>query len=284
MKKIETSWNCLDCSLSLEKPILVGILNVTPDSFSDGGSFVKQELAISHALKMAEEGASMIDVGGESTRPGASRVSPEEQIKRIIPVIEGIVNKSNICISVDTTSYEVAKRAIAAGVSVINDVSAGNESENMFSLAAETNVGLVLMHRRLSPELDNYSNEYYEDPQSDDIVSDVSEWLMNRVDLALSDGVSKDSIAIDPGLGFGKSVEQNIELMENMAHFVHLGFPVYVGVSRKSFVGVTTGIESPCMRDRDSALMALNIFEQGAQIFRVHNISEHVRVLQSQLN
>jgi dihydropteroate synthase len=281
VKQHATSWKCGTQVVSLESPVLVGILNVTPDSFSDGGSFNQLHLAVEHAMQLIEDGATMIDVGGESTRPGATRVSEEEQIARTEPVIKAIKEQNDICISIDTTQAAVALAAIEAGATVINDVAAGEEDDSMLPLAAEYGVGLVLMHRRLPPELDQYSDAYGDIPTSPDIVAEVSRWLESRVEAAIDAGVQREAIAIDPGLGFGKSVEQNWKLIESAHEFVESGHPIYVGASRKSFIGSTFGIESPEMRDTASATTAIEMFLQGVQIFRVHNVLEHARMLQS---
>ena len=281
MKQHATSWKCGTQVVSLESPVLVGILNVTPDSFSDGGAFDQVHLAVEHAMQLIHDGATMIDVGGESTRPGATRVSEDEQIARTEPVILLIRERSDICISIDTTQASVARAAIAAGASVINDVAAGVEDEAMLPLAAELGVGLVLMHRRLPPELDQYSDAYEDNPTSPEILSEVSAWLETRETAAINAGVQRESIAIDPGIGFGKSVEQNWKLIESAHELVELGHPVYVGASRKSFIGFTSGIETPEMRDTASVATAIELFFQGVQIFRVHNVLEHARMLQS---
>jgi dihydropteroate synthase len=280
MQQIATAWHCGGNVVSLESPILVGILNATPDSFSDGGKFLEVEAAGQHALEMVEAGASIIDVGGESTRPGATRVDEEEQIARVVPVIQAILNKCNTIISIDTTRLSVARAAIDVGATIINDVSAGIEDPEILSLAASEGVGVVLMHRRLPPELDSYSDQYVVDPTSPNITQEVCSWLMERVSVAESCGVNPNSIAIDPGLGFGKSVEQNLHLVEHVEHLVMTGYPVYIGASRKSFIGSTTGLIDPASRDEASAVMAEDMALHGAQIFRVHNVRQHVRLLQ----
>jgi len=205
MQTIATSWQCGKHLLSLESPLIVGILNVTPDSFSDGGKYSTTESAVGKALEMESEGATIIDVGGESTRPGAERVDVDAQILRVVPVIKRLRKESDVLISIDTTRSQVAAAAIDAGATIINDVSAGEEDQAMFSLAAATGAGLVLMHRRLPPERDNYSNEYEQNPNSEDIVQDVIDWLMGRITVATGQGVQKNTIALDPGFGFGKS-------------------------------------------------------------------------------
>ena len=280
MQQIATAWHCGGNVVSLEFPILVGILNATPDSFSDGGKFLEVEAAAQHALEMVEAGASIIDVGGESTRPGATRVDEEDQIARVVPVIQAILNTCNTIISVDTTRSSVAIAAIAEGATIINDVSAGIEDPEIFALAASEGVGVVLMHRRLPPDLDTYSDQYDVDPTSPNITREVCDWLMDRVSVAESCGVNMKSIAIDPGLGFGKSVEQNLDLVDGVKQLVMTGYPVYVGASRKSFIGSTTGLTDPASRDEASAMMAGDMASQGAQIFRVHNVRQHARLLQ----
>jgi dihydropteroate synthase len=271
-------WKVKGRAVSLETPIFVGILNVTPDSFSDGGKYSSPDVAIARASEMFKQGATIIDVGGESTRPGATNVSVEEQIHRVVPVIEGI---DEGLISVDTTNSVVAAAAIEAGASIINDVSACQDDPEMFPLAADHDVGLVLMHRLVSPMLDQYSDQYKIDPQYEDVVSEVLDWLLNRVKIARSYGVSQESIALDPGLGFGKSVEQNVALMEGIGAFVETGYPVFIGASRKSFVGAISGISDPKERDEASASMACEMWGHGAQVFRVHDVRTHVRMLQS---
>ena len=282
MKQIATTWNCAQCVVSLESPIIVGILNVTPDSFSDGGKYELAENAIRHSMRLFNDGAYIVDVGGESTRPSAVRISAEEQIARVIPVIEGIRTQSSALISIDTTNSQVASAAINAGASIINDVSAGVEDEEMFEVAAKTGAGLVLMHRRLPPELDEYSHEYDTPPVSNDIILDVMGWLESRATAAITQGVQKSSIALDPGLGFGKSVEQNWQLIREAGRIVALGYPVFVGASRKSFIGASTGIEVPELRDEASVEVSIDLAQQGVQIFRVHNVAAHKRMLQSQ--
>ncbi len=282
MKQRATSWQCGTRVVSLESPILVGILNITPDSFSDGGEYLQTDKAVQHALAMVDAGATIIDVGGESTRPGAVRIPSEVQIARTEPVIRAIRQSSEVCISIDTTLSSVARKAILAGADIINDVAAGEDDDGMFALAAKMNVGYVLMHRRLPPSKDQYSDSYDELPESSDIVSEVKKWLCFRMEEAIASGISEKAIALDPGMGFGKSVDQNCKLIEQVDEFVELGQPVYVGISRKSFIGAVSGIKDLSMRDGASALSCLDMAKNGVQIFRVHNVREHARVLQSQ--
>ena len=281
MSSREKCWRIQGRAVSLEKPVLAGILNVTPDSFSDGGEYSSVDTAIAKARELYEEGATIVDVGGESTRPGATSVSIDEQIRRVVPVIEGMRGG---LISVDTTSSEVANAAIDAGACIINDVSACQDDPAMFALAAKTGSGLVLMHRLVLPEADKYSDQYDTKPNYDDVVSDVRDWLLQRVSIALDHGVGQASIAIDPGFGFGKSVEQNVALVEGIEAFVDTGYPVFIGVSRKSFVGAISRTSDPKDRDFASATIAHEMWKSGAQIFRVHDVRTHLRMLQSPLH
>ena len=275
------NWAIRGGAIDLHQPLLVGILNVTPDSFSDGGSFIDSEFACNHAFNLIADGAGMIDVGGESTRPGAERVSVQEQLDRVLPTIERIRSESDIPISIDTTRAEVARAAIKAGVNAINDVASGMEDDEMFTLASESGSGLVLMHRRLPPDEDVYSHEYVAEPQSENIVADICSWLLERVDAARECGVEPAQLALDPGLGFGKTVEQNWQIVHQIEQFVHLGFPVYVGASRKSFIGSTYNIDDPKARDAASLEVAKRMALQSAHIFRVHNVKMHAELLQS---
>ncbi len=277
MLRDQKCWKVRGGAVSLEKPVFVGILNVTPDSFSDGGKYSSVDDAVDRGREMFEQGAAIVDVGGESTRPGAEVVSASEQIRRVVPVIQRLGG----LVSVDTTNTEVAAAAIGAGACIINDVSACQDDLAMFKLAAETEAGLVLMHRLVPPKHDQYSDEYESNPEYDDVVHDVLRWLVNRANIAQENGVSRESIAIDPGLGFGKSVEQNMALARGIGAFVETGFPVFVGASRKSFIGALSGIRDPQGRDLASATMAEEMWRDGAQVFRVHDVRTHCRVLQS---
>ena len=284
MCTIATSWHCGERVVSLETSVLVGILNVTPDSFSDGGENSSTSIAMRRATEMVLQGATIIDVGGESTRPGAVRVPAQEQVRRVLPVIDGLHKKNDVLISIDTTVSEVAAAAITAGAAIINDVSAGQEDAGMFALAAQTGAGLVLMHRRLPPELDKYADEYDQNPESLDIVQEVMDFLLGQVTKAIAQGVPKNTIALDPGLGFGKSIEQNWQIVEQIDRIVQFGFPVFIGASRKRFIGVKEEIQEPKLRDTASAEVARQMRSKGAQIFRVHNVPAHARVLQSHVH
>jgi dihydropteroate synthase len=271
--------------LRLDVARVMGILNVTPDSFSDGGLDAGSADAVARAARMVEEGADVIDVGGESTRPGAARVGAPEQIRRVVPVIRGIRDRigPGIMISVDTTLSEVAKAAIQAGADAINDVAAGMEDAGMLALAAERGVGLVLMHRLRPPDADVFSHQHAQaPPYPDGVVEGVKRFLIERAEAAMRAGVAREAIVLDPGLGFGKSVAQNLELIERTGEIAALGFPVLSGLSRKSFTAVYGGIatDRPA-RERLGPTLELSARHQraGASIFRVHDVREHVAAL-----
>ena len=267
--------------LDLASPRIMGILNVTPDSFSDGGQFELVEQATAHADQMVCEGAALIDVGGESTRPGAARVPSSEQIRRIIPVIEGIRTRHAIPISVDTTRADVARAALDSGATVINDVSAGQEDPEMLPLAAERQCGVVLMHRLCPPNEDSWSDQYDTTPQyGSDVAGAVLSWLLTRAEAAMSAGVSPESICLDPGLGFGKSVRQNWQLIAATERFVDTGHPLLAAASRKSFIGAVSGTSSPPERLPESLMVTAVQAAAGARIFRVHEVGPHLRAAQ----
>lgn len=264
--------------LSDHRPYIMGILNVTPDSFSDGGLHYDPQQAVERARIMLEQGADIIDIGGESTRPGSKSVSAQEQIKRVIPVIEGICHtiSKKIIISVDTTNHQVALAALEAGASWINDVSAGegscnesNGNEQMFKLAAKKNTPIVLMHRK------GKSSSMQNSPSYENVVLEVRAYLENRAMLAIKNGVKKSNIILDPGIGFGKSLQHNLALLANLDSLVSLGYPILLGASRKRFIGEICNIESAEKRVAGTcATTALGV-NQGVQIFRVHDIKEN---------
>lgn len=276
--------------LGLDRPCVMAILNLTPDSFSDGGEITGPLGAIEAAWRAVREGADMLDIGGESTRPGAAAVSAEEQIARVYPAIRAIRGEggrlAEIPISVDTTSSDVARAAFEAGADAINDVSAGTEDPAILRLAAERGAGLVLMHRVAAPAGESYSDRYERPPMSGDVVEAVKSSLLLRVAAAMAAGVSRKAIVVDPGLGFGKTVEQNLELIRRGAEIAELGFPVLSGVSRKSFVGrVMAGPEGAVAQpwERQAGSMALSVMHMlaGARVFRVHDVLVHVEGLRA---
>jgi dihydropteroate synthase len=228
---------------------------------------------------MVDEGASIIDVGGESTRPGAERVAAPEQIRRAVPVIERLRTRSDVLISVDTTLAAVAKVALDAGADIINDVAAGREDERMLPLAAERGCGVILMHRRVAPQDDVYSDRYVEAPVYDDVVETVRRFLLERCEVAMAFGVQRSAIVIDPGLGFGKTVGQNYQLIARMSELVETGFPVLCSASRKSFVGVVSGTEEPRARIVGSTAVSVAGWLAGVRLLRVHDVAAHREAL-----
>jgi dihydropteroate synthase len=252
--------------------IVMGILNVTPDSFSDGGQFLDADKAVEQGIRMAGEGAAIIDVGAESTRPGAESVSTDEQIKRAVPVIENLARGINIPISIDTCSHEVAKAALEAGAAMINDITALSD-ERMGRLAAEQQVPVVLMHMQGTPRTMQV------EPKYDDVVGEVLDFLLARAKRAEKFGVPEDRIFIDPGIGFGKTLEHNLELLRNIDKFVAAGYRVLVGTSRKSFIGKITGKEDPVDRIFGTAATVALCVAAGVSIVRVHDVAEMIDVL-----
>jgi len=221
----------------------------------------------------------VIDVGGESTRPGAGRVEAVEQIRRVVPVIARLRLRSNVAISIDTTSAEVAEAAFGAGADLVNDVSSGTEDPAMFPLVARQGAGIVLMHRLVAPGGDRYSDRYDVEPSYGDVVRDVASFLLARVEAATAAGIARESIALDPGLGFGKSVAQNYELLARTSELAALGHPVVVGASRKSFLGAVSGRSDPEQRIIGSVVAAVAAFGGGARIVRAHDVGAHREAL-----
>ena len=248
------------------RTLIMGILNVTPDSFSDGGKFLAVETAVAHGLKMVEEGADIIDIGGESTRPGAKPVQALEEIARTVPVIKKLREKTKALISIDTQKAEVARAAIAAGADIINDISALADPV-MAAVAAETGAGLVLMHMLGTPET------MQNNPHYDNVVSDVWNFLEERMNFAVSRGVAPEQIVLDPGIGFGKTDEHNLALLKGIPTLIAAGRPVLVGASRKSFIGHMFGGGTD---DRLAGSLAIAAFAvlRGAHILRVHDVKE----------
>ena len=267
-------------AIDLGTPNLIGIVNCTPDSFSDGGRWRDTDHAVDGALEMLG-GAVGVDVGGESTRPGAERVDAETQCARVLPVIEGIRRQSQQPITIDTTLASVAEAALDAGATAINDVAAGTEDEAMFDLAAERQCGLVLMHRLHPPEADSYSTAYAQPPAYEDVAADVLTWLGHRASAAEAAGVDPACICIDPGLGFGKSVEQNWALIAASDRFVATGRPVLAAASRKSFIGAVAGGGAPEALDEASAVVTAIQYMLGLRLFRVHSVSQHDAALEA---
>lgn len=253
------------------RTLIMGILNVTPDSFSDGGLYLQHERAIAQGLKLAEDGADIIDVGGESTRPGANPVPVKEELRRVIPVIEGLRKESQIMISIDTYKAPVAEAALAAGAEMVNDISALRFDKAMTSLLAEHDLPVVLMHMQGEPRT------MQENPRYNDVVSEVSEFLRERIAAAVAAGIAE--IIIDPGIGFGKTVEHNLEILRRLAELKALGRPILIGPSRKSFIGQLTGAPLDERLPGTIASVVLGI-AGGADIVRVHDVLEIKRAVQ----
>jgi dihydropteroate synthase len=265
----------LDCAgrrLVLDRPRVVGIVNVTPDSFSDGGSHATVEAAVAHGLHLAEEGADMLDVGGESTRPGANDVSVEEELRRVIPVIEQLAARTSLPIAVDTSKPEVMRAAVAAGAGMINDVYALRR-EGALDAAAELRVPVCLMHMQGEPR------GMQDDPRYDDVVGEVHRFLADRLFACELSGIDKRRVMVDPGFGFGKSLEHNLALLRALQRFADLGSGCYVGLSRKSMIGQLTGRSEPAQRAAGSAAAALIAVQRGARMVRVHDVAATVDAL-----
>jgi dihydropteroate synthase len=255
-------------------PVVVGILNVTPDSFSDGGDFFDPEAAAEHAATMLDEGADMLDVGGESTRPGSDPVSQEEEIRRVVPVLKRILSvRPEAVISVDTYRSGTAKAALEAGASLVNDVTALRGDLGMVSLIEEAACPVILMHMQGEPKT------MQKEPNYQDVVREVRDFLAERAEYAVAAGVRLENIIVDPGIGFGKNLEHNLALLSNLDALVDLGFPVLIGTSRKSFVERITGVQEA--RDRVFGTVATTVlaFEQGATFFRVHDVRANRQAL-----
>jgi dihydropteroate synthase len=253
---------------------LMGILNITPDSFSDGGQFFDTEKAIAHGLKMAADGAAIIDVGAESTRPGCEPVSADEQIKRAIPVIKSLSKKINVPISIDTYNYNIAKASLEAGAAMINDITALSDCA-MAELAAERQVPIVLMHIQGTPKT------MQAEPKYNDVVSEVLSFLLERAKRAEQFGIPKEQIFIDPGIGFGKTLEHNLLLLKNIDKFVETGYRVLVGPSRKAFIGKITGKENPADRIFGTAAAVALCASAGVSIVRVHDVAQMIDVVKT---
>jgi dihydropteroate synthase len=253
--------------------MVMGILNTTPDSFSDGGAFLDPHAAVEHGLRMAADGADILDIGGESTRPGAEPVSAEEELRRTLLVVRALREKTTALISIDTSKSAVARAALEAGADIINDVTGLRGDPAMTALAAESRAGVVVMHMQGEPRTMQAS------PQYADVVREVGEFFRHSLGRAIASGIDPMSIALDPGIGFGKAQEHNLSLVRGLAAFLELGRPILVGASRKSFLGWIAG--TPVMEDRFWPGVALTSLcrERGAKIFRVHDAKPHREAL-----
>ncbi len=256
-----------------ERCKIMGILNVTPDSFFDGGRYDRVERAVEKGIKMEKEGADIIDIGGESTRPGSERISEEEELERVIPVIEDLSNKTDVPISIDTYKPKIAEKAVDAGAEMVNDVF-GLRQEGMPEKIAELNVPVVIMHMQGRPK------DMQEDPTYDDVISDISSFFLERIEVAKDAGVKDENIIIDPGIGFGKKLEHNLEIIERLDEFTSFSYPVLLGASRKSFLGNILEKEAD-ERLYGSLAVAAMAVERGASILRVHDVQENLDVIRT---
>ncbi|HYV08897.1 MAG TPA: dihydropteroate synthase [Thermoplasmata archaeon] len=272
MPKSPRVWRHRSGEIVLDRTHVMGVLNVTPDSFSDGGRYLAPEAAIQRGLEIAEQGASILDVGGESTRPGSASVSAEEEWRRIDPVLRGLARKIDIPISIDTRKPEVAEEALGRGATIINDVT-GLSDPDMARLAAKERAGVVVMHMRGDPATMQQA------PRYTNVVEEVRDFLADRAKAAMAAGIEREAIAVDPGIGFGKTVDHNLELLRNLDGIATLGHPVVVGVSRKSFIAHLDGGERMEDRLAGSVAAATLAAARGADLIRAHDVAETVRAM-----
>jgi dihydropteroate synthase len=258
-------WKLRTKELDLSRGLIMGVINVTPDSFSDGGIHLDSVAAIAAGRQMIEQGADVVDIGGESTRPGAEAVPADEELRRVLPVVETLVADGTV-VSIDTSKPEVAKAALAAGAEIVNEVTAA-AAPGMQEVLAEWGAGVVLMHMKGTPRTMQH------DPTYVDVVSEVSGFLGSRAQQLIAVGVDHASIAIDPGIGFGKTVTHNLQLIDGLAKLAGIGFPVVLGTSRKTFLGRIAGIKEGTHRDGVTAVTTALGFERGARVFRVHDVA-----------
>lgn len=261
------------CLNPKRETLVMGIVNVTPDSFSDGGKFFSPEVAISHASKLIRQGADIIDIGGESTRPGAEQVSESEEIKRVIPVIEKIrTDNPTILISIDTTKASVAKHAVEAGADIINDVSGLSFDNNMIGIVESFNIPVVIMHMKGNPQ------NMQLNPKYKDIVNEILDFFKMKIKIAIQSGINRSMIILDPGIGFGKTVEHNFELLSRLNEFNVLELPIMIGPSRKSFIGITLDLPPEDRVEGTAAAVSAGVMN-GASIVRVHDVKSMKRVV-----
>jgi dihydropteroate synthase len=259
--------------LAMDRPVLMGIVNVTPDSFSDGGLYDTKEEAITHAAELARAGAAIVDIGGESTRPGSDTVEQQDELSRVIPVIEGL-NGFGAVISIDTRKASVAKTAAKAGATIFNDVSALSYDPDSLKVAKETGMSVILMHAKGEPKT------MQDDPRYDDVALEVYDYLEERVAVATGAGIPPDRIAVDPGIGFGKTIAHNLALLANSSLFHGLGAPILVGASRKRFIGEVSQKDQPRLREPGSHAAAIAAAAQGVQMLRVHDVQGTAQALE----
>lgn len=268
------TFRCRQYTFTFPRPTLVvGIVNVTPDSFSDGGQFLAPDQAVAHALRLVEQGAEILDIGGESTRPGAEPVSASEESRRVIPVIEALVDRVRVPVSIDTLKPEVAQAALAAGASIVNDVAANREDEAMWRVVAEAGAGYVCMHMQGTPQTMQRAPVYA------DVVREVADFFRDRIERLSAAGVDRTQVVLDVGIGFGKTLEHNLQLLAGLRGFTKLERPLLLGVSRKSFIGKLVGAESPASRLPASLACACLAIEGGVTMIRAHDVAETVQAV-----
>jgi dihydropteroate synthase len=266
-----TQFLCGRFQLDLTRPHVMGIVNVTPDSFSDGGKYSSVERAVEHALQLIAEGADILDIGGESTRPGAAPVGLDEELRRVIPVIEALSKVTTVPLSIDTYKPEVMRAAIQAGADIVNDICALRE-EGALEIVANSNAGVCLMHMQGIPQTMQIN------PQYTDVVSEVKQFLADRVEACLTHGIASERITLDPGFGFGKTTAHNVALIQHLDSFVELGFPLLVGLSRKSVLGRIAGGDEQQRLHAGLAASVISVMK-GAKIVRVHDVKATVDAL-----
>jgi dihydropteroate synthase len=253
-------------------PVVMGIVNVTPDSFSDGGQWLDPDKAIAHAKTLVADGAAILDIGGESTRPGSERVAPDEQLRRVLPVLEGLTGIP-ARLSIDTTRHEVAEAAIDAGADIVNDVTALRDDPELAALCADRGAHVCLMHMLGEPRT------MQDDPHYDDVVDDIKAFLTERLEFAVAAGIAEDKVWLDPGIGFGKTVDHNLQLLGRLDELAAIGRPLVVGTSRKGFIGRISGED---VEGRVPGTIATNVIAlaNGAQVFRVHDVAAVAQALE----
>lgn len=269
---MSAAWRCGSFTLSLDRPLVMGVLNVTPDSFSDGGTYDDPVSAFEGGLRLAAQGADIVDVGGESTRPGSVELDSAHELARVRSVVERLASDLTLPVSIDTRHAQVARACVQVGASIVNDVSGFRDPE-MVAVAAACDAGVVIMHMLGEP------GSMQDEPHYDDVVTQVREYLLDRALTLERAGVARERIAIDPGIGFGKTLEHNIALLRALPELAAFGYPVLVGVSRKRFIGALTGTERPDDRLGGSLASAVWAVEHGAAIARVHDVAQTVQAL-----
>jgi dihydropteroate synthase len=256
------------------KPYIMGILNITPDSFSDGGNYFDPQKAIDHALRMRDEGADIIDIGGESTRPGSDRVELNEEIRRVIPVIEALSNKLDIPISVDTHKSQVALQALDAGAAIINDITALRGDPEMAAIAASRSIPVIAMHIKGTPK------DMQKNPQYDDLIGEIITYFQETLEIAIKAGISKSKLILDPGIGFGKTFDDNFKIINNLSKFNALGLPILIGASRKRFLSENDRYSEDDRLEQSLAVACVSVLN-GASFVRVHDVLQTQKALRT---